>query len=209
MHGHVRLALQQAVQPFEQRAAACQDDSALHNVRGELGRAGLERHLDRFDDGAHRVVNGFAYFGRGDRSGSGKSRDEVPPANLQGPVVAVRKGRPNFDFGHLGSTVADEKVVSPPYVARDRFVHLITGNSYGAAGYDPTQRDHGDFGSPASDVDDHGACRLGDRKSGADGGGHGLLDQVRFFSARLLGGFSNGAFFDLGNAGWNADDYHG
>src|SRR5690348_16169828 len=56
MHGHLRLVAQALVEAGEERAAACEDDAAVHDVRRELGRRLVERGLDRLDDLRDRLV---------------------------------------------------------------------------------------------------------------------------------------------------------
>jgi hypothetical protein len=69
-----------------------------------------------------------------------------------------------------------------------------------------TERDDGDLGRAAADVDDHVPGRLGDREPGADRGGHRLLDQEDLARAGGLGGLLDGALLDLGDAEGHADD---
>jgi hypothetical protein len=65
--------------PAQQRAAAGQHDALVHDVGGQLGRRGLQGHLDRLDDLPARL---------GDRprappglvsGSSGQARDQVGP----------------------------------------------------------------------------------------------------------------------------------
>src|SRR5690242_16138394 len=49
VHRHVRLVAEPLVEAVQQRAAAGEDDAAVHDVRGELGRRLVERRLDRLD----------------------------------------------------------------------------------------------------------------------------------------------------------------
>ncbi len=58
---------------------------------------------------------------------------------------------------------------------------------------------------PAADVNDHRAGRLADRESGADCGGHRLLNQVRLASARTEAGFLNRALLNAGHSGGDAN----
>src|SRR5690606_13519915 len=68
------------------------------------------------------------------------------------------------------------------------------------------ERDDGDLGRPAPDVDDHVAARLGDGQARADGGRHGLFDEVDLARPGALGAFLDGALLDLGDAEGDADD---
>src|SRR5436190_24199812 len=59
---HLRLVTEAVVEPGEERAASGEDDSAVYDVRGELGRRLVERRLDRLDDLRHRVVERAAHL---------------------------------------------------------------------------------------------------------------------------------------------------
>src|SRR5262249_57958235 len=71
---------------------------------------------------------------------------------------------------------------------------------------DAAEGDDGDLGGAAADVDDHIADRFVDRQTGADHGGDRLLDGVGLAGAGREGGVFHRAFFDLGDAGGDADD---
>ncbi len=68
------------------------------------------------------------------------------------------------------------------------------------------ERDDGDVGRAAADVDDHVAGRLGDRHAGADRRGHRLFDEVDFTRLRAIGAVFDRAFFDLRDLGRHTDD---
>ena len=75
---------------------------------------------------------------------------------------------------------------------------------------DAAERDDRDLGGAAADVDDHVAGGLLHGQPGADGGGHGLLDDVgRLAGAGELGGLLHGALLDAGDARRDADDHAG
>ena len=91
----------------------------------------------------------------------------------------------------------------------DRLVHVVAGGADGAGVDHPAQRDHGDVGGAAADVDDHAAGGLGDRQAGADGRGHRLLHQVHLAGLGAIGAVDHGAALDLGDARRDADDQAG
>ena len=62
VHRHLRLVAQPLVEAGQERAAAGEDDPAVHDVRGELGRRLVERGLDRLDDLRHGLVERAADF---------------------------------------------------------------------------------------------------------------------------------------------------
>ena len=89
----------------------------------------------------------------------------------------------------------------------DRVVHLVAADAERLRDDDAAERDHGDLGGAAADVDDHVPGGLADGQPGADRGSHRLLDQVGLPGAggerRLL----DGALLDAGHAGRDADDH--
>ena len=91
-------------------------------------------------------------------------------------------------------------------VADDRLVHLVAADPHAARIDDAAQGDDGDLGGAAADIDDHAAGWFGDRQAGADRRGHRLLDQLHPAGAGAFGTFLDGAAFDRGGAGRDADD---
>ena len=92
----------------------------------------------------------------------------------------------------------------------DRVVELVAADADRLAGDDAAERDDGDLGGAAADVDDHVAGRLLHRQTGTDGRRHRLLDDVgRLAGAGVLGGLLHGALLDAGDAGRHADDHAG
>ena len=65
-----------------------------------------------------------------------------------------------------------------PYVLHDGLVELVAGDLDGGGLHDAGQGDDRDVGGAAADVHDHVAVGLGDVDARADGGGHGLLNQI-------------------------------
>src|SRR5215218_4186976 len=91
------------------------------------------------------------------------------------------------------------------HVGNDVRVHLIAGDADGPARHNSAQRDHGHFGRTPADVNDHAPGWLSNRQSGTDGGGHRLLNEPRFTSARIDGGVMHGAAFDFSHARWDTN----
>src|SRR5918992_3689173 len=74
---HLRLVPEALVEPGEQGAAAGEDDAAVHDVRGELGRRLVERRADRVDDLADRLLERVTDFVGGEDDGLGQAREHV------------------------------------------------------------------------------------------------------------------------------------
>ena len=64
-------------------------------------------------------------------------------------------GGSDLDFHLFGSSLTDQEVVFSLDVLRDRLIHLIAGHLIGTAMDDSGKRDHCNFRSAASNVDDH------------------------------------------------------
>ena len=86
--------------------------------------------------------------------------------------------RADLELDLLGGLLADQELVLALDVVDDRLVHLVAADAQRLRDDDPAERDHGDLGRAAADVDDHVPGRLGDGQPGADRGRHRLLDQV-------------------------------
>ena len=91
-------------------------------------------------------------------------------------------------------------------MGQDGLVKLVTGNADGLRHDDTAHGDNGDLGGATADIDDHGAGGLLDGQVGADGGGHGLLDQVCLAGAGLNRSLKNGALLDRRDAGGDTND---
>ena len=88
----------------------------------------------------------------------------------------------------------------------DGLVHLVAAHAHTAADDDAGQRDDGHLGGAAAHVHDHVAGRFLDGQADADGGRHGLLDEVHLAGAGGLGGVANGALLHLGDPAGDRDD---
>src|SRR5262249_13862969 len=135
----------------------------------------------------------------------GHSRDQVAAANLHGLNFVARVRRTDGDLYELRGPLADEQVVLALDVLDDGLVHLVTGHADRARKHDTAQRDDGDLGGAAADVDDHVTGRLGDRKAGADRRRHRLFDQIDFARPGRFCRFAHRAFLDRGNSEGYAD----
>ena len=100
----------------------------------------------------------------------------------------------------LGHPLTDEQVVLLTGVLDDVFIHLVASHAKTATDDDTAQSYHGHLGGTAANIDDHAAQRLGDGQSSADGGGHGLFDQISLARASRKGCIVDGSLFDLGHA---------
>ena len=69
------------------------------------------------------------------------------------------------ELDRLGALRADRHPVLEPDVVRDRVVEVVAADAQRARDDEAAERDHGDLGRAAADVDDHAPDRLGDRRA--------------------------------------------
>ena len=82
----------------------------------------------------------------------------------------------------------------------DRIVKIIARDAHRFADGNIGQRNDGDLGRAAADIDDHAGRRFGDRQPRADRGGHRFFDEVHAARTGALGAVEHRAFFNRGNA---------
>src|SRR5436309_10070450 len=205
-HGQARLLAEKRVEIPEQRPATGQHDPLVDDVRRELGRRALETDthgLDDLVDGLEQRVSDLLVR---DLDGLRHTGHEVAALDLHGLELRAGIGRADGDLDQLGGPLADEQVVLPLDVLDDRLVHLVAADADRLGEHDARERDHGDLGGAAADVDHHVARRLGDGKPRADRGRHRLLDEVDLARAGGFGGLAHGSLLDLRDAERHADD---
>ena len=200
------LLAQAPVEVLQERAAAREDDPLVHDVGRELGRRLLEGDADGVDDDPDRLRERLAHLGVGQREGLRDPLDEVAPLDLHRERLVEREGRADLDLDLLGGPLADEEVVLPLDVLDDRLVHLVRGDADRLGVDDAGERDDGDVGRAAADVDDHVPGRLGDRRPDADGGRHRLLDDEDLAGARLERRVLHRPLLDLRDVRRDRDD---
>src|SRR5439155_8562897 len=99
-------------------------------------------------------------------------------------LVFDRIGGTDRELDLLRRPLADRDAVLPAYVRLDRGVDVERSDPERLERDNASERDHGDLGRAAADVDDHVAHRLVDGKAGADRGGHRLFEEVRLSRTR-------------------------
>ena len=92
------------------------------------------------------------------------------------------------------------------HVLNDRIVHGVAGDADRSAVDDAGQRDDGDVGRAAADIDDHVPGCLGHRQPGADRSGHRLVDEMDFSRLGPVGAVLDGAPLHRRDLGRHADD---
>ncbi len=197
---------QQAVQVAQQGAAAGEHHAAFGDVGAQFGRGLLQRVLDRRYDVVQRIGQRFQDFVGGDGERARHAFGEVAALDFHFLDFAAGEGRADVLLDGFRGGLADQHAVVAADVADDGLVELVAADPNAALVDHAAQRDHAHFGRAAADVHHHGAGRFGNRQAGADGGRHGLLDQVHLAGAGAERGLADGAALHLGGAAGNADD---
>src|SRR5215210_8709307 len=203
---HLGLVAEALVEAVQEGAPAREHYSAVHDVRGELGRGLVERGLDRVDDLADRAVEGAAHLLGAEDDGLREAGQHVAAAYLGLDLFAQVEGGTDLELDLLGGLLTHEQLVLGLDVADDRLVHLVPADAERLADDDAAEADHGDLGGAAADVHDHVPGRLGDGEPGTDRGGHRLLDQVRLARTRRERRLLDRALLDARDPGGDADD---
>ena len=195
---------------MQEGAASREHDALLHDVRRQFGRRLVECDLDGVDDGRDRFLDGPPDLLGGGHDRLGQAGDQVPPPDLCVQLLFERPCRSERDLDLLSRALTERQAVLLLDVLDDGVVELVAADADRLAGDDAAQRDHGDLGGAAADVDDHVAGGLGDRQAGADGRGHGLFDDEGVLAGpRELCGLLHGPLLDAGDARRDADHHAG
>ncbi len=115
-------------------------------------------------------------------------------------------GGADLDLDVLGGAFADHEIVGAAHVIDDALVEFIAGDADAAAKNDAAERDDGDLGGAAADVDDHVAGRFLHGQADADRRGHRFLHEIDVARAGVDGRILDRALFDFGDAGGHGDD---
>src|SRR6266511_3176619 len=183
------------------RAPAPCRSVVLRREQNSLERVELFEALPRPEhDGVQRIL----------RPAYGQAGDEVTPADLGVQLFLERPCARELRLDVLGRPLSERERILLLAEVDERLVDLVARDAYRLTGDDAAERDDCDLGRAAADVDDHVAARLVDRQAGADGGSHGLLDDVRRLPRpRVLGRLLDGALLDAGDPGRDADHHPG
>src|SRR5262249_14511585 len=143
---------------------------------------------------------------RAEHDGLREAGQHVPAANLRLDLFLERIGGADLELDLLGGLLPDQQLVLALDVPHDRLVHLVAADAEALGDDDAAERDARALAGAAADVADHVPGRLADGQPGADGGGSGLLDQVRLPRPRRQRRLLDGALLDAGDAARHADD---
>src|SRR3990170_1911563 len=156
VHRHLARLGHAPIEPAEQRAAAGEHDSLVHDVGHQLGRRLLDRLLDRLHDLGDRRLERLANLVAADLDAARQTGEQVTPAEGDRSLLAllVGVGRAHGDLDLLGGALAHQQVVLATREADDVGVHLVAADADRSAHDDAAQADDGDLGGATADVDD-------------------------------------------------------
>src|ERR1017187_271261 len=194
------------VEILDERAAAGEHDATVADVGGKLRWGALERDADGVDDGRDIFGERFADFAVVNRDRARHALDQVAAFDFEGHRLFERVRRANFDFDLFGGALTDEQVIFPFQVVHYGFVHFVSGDADRTRIDDSAHGDDSDVRGAAADIDDHVSGGLLDGQAGADGGSHGLFDEIDFAGASAIGGVLHGAFFNRRDFAGNSDN---
>src|ERR1041385_4516656 len=200
------LLLQQQIETANQRAAARHHDTAIHDVRRELGRRDLQRAPDRVDNLLNRLLHRLANFARMHAHDLRNAGHEIATLHFHLALFADRRRGADLNLDLLGGRLADEQVVVLAHELHDRLIELVTAGADRRVGHDARQRNHRDLRRAAADVDDHVPRRRFDREADADRRGHRLRHHVDLFRAGRLRRVTHRALLDFGDPRRDAHD---
>src|SRR5262249_30107816 len=116
-------------------------------------------------------------------------------------------GRTDLDLDALRGGFTDEDAVVAAHVVHDGFVEAVATDARRGGVHDAVQREHGDFGGAAADVQHHRAARFVHGQARADRGRHGLANYLPAARAGAFGRFLDGAAFHLRGADGHAHQH--
>src|ERR1700730_12436619 len=184
---------EQLVDVAQQRATAGEHDATLGDVRAQLRRSLLERLLHGTHDALQRLLQCLENLVAVQRKAARHALGEVAAFHRQFAHLLPGIGRTDFDLDALGGRLADEDAVVAAHVVHDRLVHAITADARGVGVHHAIQRQHGNLGGAAANIEHHRAARFVHRQSRAHRRGHRLTHDRHVARARAFGRLADGA----------------
>jgi hypothetical protein len=189
-----------------ERTAAGQHDPVLEQVGGEVGRRLLEDRPHGADDRVERVAHRLADQPLVDGAAGRAPGVEVGPGDGEGLAPRRPAGVAAFHLEALGGERSDREALVVAQLGDDRGVERVAADLDRTHCDDAAQREDGDLGRPAADVDDHPAARRRDVHPRADRRG----DRLRHEDRRARTGGADRLFdrfaLDVGRTARDASD---
>ena len=139
MDGKSCLFGDQLVESSEKGSATGQDDTAIHEIGGEFGRAALQGDPDGLDNAGDGLHESVADLLRCDGDGLGQSGDQVAPLHFHGELLLQWIGAAQTELDLLGCALADHQIIGALEILYDRLVQLIARHADAAAEDDAGQ----------------------------------------------------------------------
>ena len=192
------------VETVELRQAARQHDSCPGDVRRKIRRGVLHARHDGLDDDLYALCERGTDVDLSNGHGPRKAGVDVSAPHLECALIGLRERSPELVLERLGRHRADGDPVVRLEVANDGRVHVITADLHRPTVDDTAQRNHSNLGVASTEVHNHLAARLFNRKSRPRSRSERLFDQVNGSCARRLRQFPHCPLLDfcrsIGNA---------
>src|SRR6185312_11793467 len=143
--GKAGLLRQELVDVTQERATAREDDTALGDVRTELGRRLFERLFHRAHNTLQRLLQGFENLIAVESEAAGHAFRKVAALDGQLAHLLAGVGRAYLNLDALGGGLADQDAVVTADVVHDGFVEAIAADAGGVRINDAIQRQYRDF----------------------------------------------------------------
>ena len=209
MERNVGFFIQPAVEPFEQRTATREVNAFLGDVGIQFGRNHLQYLHNRGIDLHERLFKGIGHFAVRDRQHRRQRSEDIRPGHFEifRLFVQFRQRRTYGDLDIFGRPFADTHVMLLANVGLDIFGKNVAGHVDAFAADDTAQRNTGDLGRTASDIDHHVALGSFDVQPGAQRRSHRFVNHIDLAAAGMLGRVAHRANLDVRAARRNRNNH--
>ena len=185
-------------------------DAVLHDVGIQLRGGVLQGRQHGILYLGHGLVDAVGYLLIAHRHLHGQGGDTVRAVYhivFRSLVAQVGECRPDGYLDALGHTLRHLDVVLARHVLLDVGRQVVAGRADGVVGHDTAQRDNGNLGAAAADIDNHVPLRGLYVDAHADGGCHRFENQVNITAVGMLGRVAHGTQLHFRRATGHADDH--
>src|SRR5262249_32696514 len=134
---------------------------------------------------------------------------EIATAHLGFELVVDGIGRADRELDLFGGALTDRDAVFASHVRLYCGIDVERPDAHGFERNHTAEGNDGDLGRPTTNVDHHVAHRFVDGKSGTDGGGHRLFEQMSLGAPGPARGLEHRALFDVCDRGRHTNQYPG
>lgn len=123
-----------------------------------------------------------------------------------GFFVKIGEHGTNGNLDSLGSSFTDFQVMLLAHIVLDIGGEHISCDTDTLLLHDTTERDYGDLGCSAADINHHVSLRGLNVKTDTEGSGHRFVNQIHVAASSMFGGVADGPDFNLGTAAGDTDN---